>query len=78
MMKASEIGRLLRDAFRCPTCGKSRLLANTAGHRQRIRIEAFDPVKHCACPPPKIGQRNDEAQAGTTDLTAGATKATEE
>jgi len=55
-VKAIQIGRAIRDIFRCPTCGKSRLLANTAGYRRPVAIEAFDPERHCSCPPPRIGE----------------------
>lgn len=53
-MKAFEIGRALREAFRCPTCGKSRLFLNTAGYRRPAQIEPFDPEKHCACQPSSV------------------------
>ena len=51
-MKLAELRKLgaaLHDAFKCPTCGKSRFYANTAGYRRPAKPETHDPKIHCDC-----------------------------
>jgi hypothetical protein len=39
----------LRDLLRCVACGKTYVVANTAGHRQPARLESVSAATHCVC-----------------------------
>lgn len=43
------VGRM-RDASKCPDCGKPTAVMNVAGHRQAFRAERITAATHCACP----------------------------
>lgn len=46
---ARQVGREIREATRCTTCGKCRVVLNTAGYRQRFASEAVTVDSHCTC-----------------------------
>lgn len=48
-LTARQIGRRIRDALRCKTCGKSIVVLNTAGYRQPFRAETVTVDTHCSC-----------------------------
>lgn len=41
----------LREARRCPTCGKTRAVLNVAGHGRPFRAERVTKETHCSCAP---------------------------
>lgn len=48
-LTARQIGRQIREALRCTTCGKSIVVLNTAGYRQQFVGEAVTVDSHCFC-----------------------------
>lgn len=49
-LSARQVGRQIRDALRCTTCGKSIVVVNTAGYRQQFVGETVTVDSHCSCP----------------------------
>jgi hypothetical protein len=45
-----QLVRQFRDAMKCEKCGKSLLVSNTSGYRQKFRAEPVTPATHCNCP----------------------------
>jgi hypothetical protein len=42
--------RAIRSAMRCPECGKSTIVLNTAGYRRPYAPQAVSEATHCTCP----------------------------
>lgn len=58
----------IREASKCRTCGKPRLVMNTAGYRRRYRPETVSIETHCAC---KAGPAHPETPQAPTHHSEG-------